>query len=96
MRAGNWVPEHDLVVITGGDDVTVDVLGKTPDLTIGVRAHDVLLVSVLAAGDGTVALTDEESVHVEVNGTHEAAKINAHGHGSGAGIDAVDLAVLAA
>ena len=44
VLASRRVPHHDLFVITGGDNGAIDLLGKTPDLTIGVRVHDVRIV----------------------------------------------------
>jgi hypothetical protein len=61
-----------------------------------VRAHDVCLYTSLDNGDGTFTLTNEKVVILKVDSTHEAGELNAHGHGFVHGIDAVDLAVLAA
>ena len=59
VAACRWVPEHDLVVITGGHDLAIAAVSKTPDLTFGVRLHDVDLGLILASeADSAVALSD--------------------------------------
>jgi len=45
MATVDGIPHHNLVVITRGNNATVWHLGKTPDLAVGVRAHDVGLVA---------------------------------------------------
>ena len=94
VGARDRVPEHDLVVIGGGDDGAVSLLGETPDLTVGVRAHDGLSVTTLAEDDGTVALTNEHLAVGNIDGTDEAELLGGLNL-LGVGVDHVELAVLA-
>ena len=85
MFAALRVPEHDLVVITGGGDFAVGAYRKTPDLTIIVRVHDVRLRSVSSnLGDGSVTKSNKHvSLRRAINSTDKRVELNAHcaGHG---------------
>lgn len=96
MGAGDGVPDHDLVVIARGDNAAIWLLVEAPDLTVGVRAHDVLAVGTvdIAKSDGAVTLADEKRAAVEVDGTDEA-ELKGGFDGLGVGVNAVKLAVLA-
>lgn len=94
------VPHHDLVVVAGGHNAAVGHLGKTPDLAVGVRAHDVGLVSAgVDAGDGAVALANEDVAGgVDVDGADDVSVAELDGLLDllAGGVDAADSAVLAA
>ena len=98
MLAGNRVPAHDLVVVAGRHERAVWELGKTPDLAVGVRAHDVGLgARGVDGGDGTIALADHKVAGgVAVNSADKAIELDGVGDGVGAGVNAVDLAILGA
>ena len=54
---------------------------ETPNLTIGVRFHHVgLSTSCVNDRDGSVPLTNDELVHVKVDGTHESGERPLFGH----------------
>ena len=90
------VPEHDLVVVTGGHDSAIGHLVKTPDLTIGVGVHDGASDGTVGSDvDGTVTGANNELGAVEVDGTDEGVHIDSHCTGSGGGIPAVELVVFA-
>lgn len=95
MSAGSRVPDHDLVVITRGDNAAIGLLSEAPDLTVRVRVHDVLPVGAAAEDDGAVTLTDEHLVVLGVNGTDEAELISVL-NGLSVGVNDVELAVFAA
>jgi len=90
------VPEHDLVVVSGGHDLAGAGLGKTPDLTIVVGHHEVHLVSTLVAGDGAVTLANKELVAHAVDGADEGGELNRHGDSVAGRVNAVNLAILGA
>jgi len=94
VGARDRVPEHDLVVIGGSDDGAVSLLGETPDLTVGVRAHDGLSVATLAEDDGTVTLTNEHLAVGNIDGADEAELLGGLNL-LGVSVDHVELAVLA-
>lgn len=94
MSAGSRVPDHDLVVITRGDNAAIGLLSEAPDLTVRVRVHDVLPVGAVAEDDGAVTLTDEHLAVLAVNGPDEAELLSALNRLS-VGVNAVELAVLA-
>ena len=97
VRAGGWVPEHDLVVVTRGHDLAIAAVGKTPDLTIGVRLHDVFDSTVLAFdADSTVTLSNDKRASVAVNGTNERWEFRGLQDLVSASVDHMDLAVLGA
>jgi len=96
MLAVVWVPEHHLVVVTGGDNGAIGALVETPDLTVGVRLHDVGVGAVLVAGDGAITLADDELAVAAVDGTDQGWELDAVLDGAVAHIDAVDLAVFGA
>ena len=78
MLAGNRVPAHDLVVVAGRHERAVWELGKTPDLAVGVRAHDVGLgARGVDGGDGTIALADHKVAGgVAVNSADKAIELD--------------------
>ena len=96
VLAVGGVPEHDLVVVSGGDDGAIGALGKTPDLTFVVRHHDGHLLGGGLDGDGTVTLTDEELVVGAVNSADERWELASLSDLAGVDIDLMDLAVLGA
>ena len=96
--AGCGIPHHDLVVITGGDDLTASSAGKTPDLTIGVGGHDGLLVAACVRGhDGTVTETNDKfALIVDINSADGGREFDGGLDSHGAGVPAVDHTVLGA
>ena len=69
--------------------------GETPNLTIGVRFHHVgLSTSCVNDRDGSVPLTNDELVHVKVDGTHESGERPLFGHLLACGVDLEDFAVF--
>ena len=93
--AGVRVPGHDLVIITRGVDSASGILSETPDLTIGVRLHD---VSLAAGGindrDGTVTLSNEHVGAIGVNGADKGVELNSVGDRHGRAVNDVDLTIL--
>ena len=78
----------------------MSVLGETPDLTVGVRVHDIGLVVVLVNNsDGSVTLANQDAAGVvdrdgadDISGTEFDDFLNLLGDN----IDAADFAVLGA
>ena len=56
-----WIPDDNLIVITTGQDLSVD-LSKSPDFSFVVRVHNLLFVVAILLDDSSVAKTDEHAV----------------------------------
>ena len=93
------IPEHDLVVITGGPDTAVVDL-EAPNFTIGVGHHDSLagVIGHVDVPDASIAETDNEGALgvVHVDGADEAIELPFFGAAHVVGVPELDAAVTGA
>lgn len=91
------VPDLDLVVITGGNDVVTASAVETPDLTFVVRLHDLVLLGAIrgALEDVTGAAAHDKVAVVHIDSADEAAKVDGALSGAISAVGNDNVAVLA-
>ena len=91
------IPDDNLIVISRGDDFS-SMLGKSPDFTVVVRAHDSSAVTTTAGTmpDSSVAKTNKEGIVHAINSSDKIVEFPLFRRAFVGNVDLVDISIFAA